>query len=132
MNNVDLVKLWEEKIMPNTPCAVLIEDIDGVFEGRENITNSICDIPGVTFDFLLRCIDGIQIQDGVLLFITTNHPEKLDCALSCGNLEGNGEIASRPGRIDRMVVISNPSLQAKKNIAVRIIGEKNATQIEQV
>lgn len=118
MTNGDLVKNWNEKISQNTPCVVLIEDIDSVFHGRENITNSASQKAGVSFDCLLRCIDGISINDGILLFLTTNDIDKVDCALSCTS--ENGE-ESRPGRIDRTVFIDSPSLLAKENIAKRIL-----------
>lgn len=43
---------------------------------------------GVTLSGLLNAIDGLAARDGRILFITSNHPEKLDPALL------------RPGRID--------------------------------
>lgn len=43
---------------------------------------------GVTFSGLLNALDGAAAQEGRLLFMTTNHIEKLDSALI------------RPGRCD--------------------------------
>jgi chaperone BCS1 len=67
----------------HTPYIMLIEDIDSVFNGRENISGG-----NLTFDCLINHLDGIADDFGRLLFITTNHPDKLDLALI------------RPGRLD--------------------------------
>lgn len=44
---------------------------------------------GVTLSGLLNAIDGLTAREGRILFITSNHPDKLDPALI------------RPGRVDR-------------------------------
>ena len=36
---------------------------------------------GVTFSGLLNAIDGVAAQEGKILFVTTNHIERLDEAL---------------------------------------------------
>lgn len=67
-----------------SPSILLIEDIDAAFVAREgqNANNTL------TFSGLLNAIDGALAQEGRLLFLTTNHPERLDPALV------------RPGRVD--------------------------------
>lgn len=67
--------------------AVLLEDIDAVVEGRAITAES----SGVTFAGLLNALDGVASQSGVLTFMTTNHPDKLDPALI------------RHGRVDKRV-----------------------------
>jgi len=119
MTNVDILKAWTDKVGNDTPCVVLMEDFDAIFNLRENITNKDGTVAGLTFDCLLRCIDGINTNDGILLFITTNDITKIDQALSCST--EHGVIESRPGRIDRTVLIGNPSDKAKLNIATRIL-----------
>jgi chaperone BCS1 len=66
---------------------LLIEDVDCVFKEKRG-TN---DATGVTLSGLLNALDGVSSREGRLLFLTTNHPEKLDPALI------------RPGRVDRKV-----------------------------
>jgi hypothetical protein len=88
------MKTWTE-MQTNTPCIALIEDIDNVFHGRENIVRR----PGLfpmmplepkegdgdkdksgrgpmgaflTFDCLLNCLDGVEKADGIFTIITTN------------------------------------------------------------
>lgn len=64
---------------------LLLEDVDAAFANRNNDQDG----KGITFSGLLNAIDGVMSQEGHILFMTTNHPERLDQALI------------RPGRIDR-------------------------------
>ena len=56
---------------------LVFEDIDAVFRGR-----SAEDSGGISFSGLLNAIDGVAAQEGRALFMTTNHPERLDPALT--------------------------------------------------
>ncbi|KAI9204308.1 BCS1 N terminal-domain-containing protein [Polychytrium aggregatum] len=92
------------ELMVDTPprCILLLEDIDAAFVSRES---AAAVAPGastaaagtasanVTFSGLLNAIDGVAAQEGRLLFMTTNHIEKLDPALI------------RPGRVDVKVLL---------------------------
>ena len=67
------------------PCVLCLEDVDGLIEG-------------VTRNELLNQLDGLgRGGDGVLTVATTNHPEKLDAALT-----------ERPSRFDAKWIIKNP------------------------
>ena len=66
---------------------LLIEDIDCAFKDWRNTTAA----SGVTLSGLLNSLDGVSSRDGRVLFLTTNHPERLDPALL------------RPGRVDRKI-----------------------------
>jgi chaperone BCS1 len=74
-------------LMRNVPArsAVLLEDIDSMFDQRDGSADKRSK---VTFSGLLNAIDGIAAHEGRLLFMTTNHKEKLAPALI------------RPGRVD--------------------------------
>lgn len=64
---------------------VLLEDIDSAFSQRqksEDVRNRL------TFSGLLNALDGAASKEGTLVFMTTNHPDRLDEALV------------RPGRAD--------------------------------
>lgn len=91
MHNDELFRYWATAVS-QSPCIVLIEDIDAVFEGRQTKQGFL------TFDALLNCMDGIASNSGIAVFVTTNRPETLDVALAA-----NGTTTSRPGRIDRIV-----------------------------
>jgi SpoVK/Ycf46/Vps4 family AAA+-type ATPase len=85
------LKFMEDKTI------LLLEDIDSLFEKRE----STSDNPGITFSNFINILDGVLYKHGCIIFLTTNHPEKLDHALL------------RIGRIDNIFRIDYPS---KNNI----------------
>ncbi|MFO0959471.1 MAG: AAA family ATPase [Isosphaeraceae bacterium] len=70
---------------------LLIEDVDCAF-GPKRKTG---DETGVTLSGLLNALDGVSSREGRILFLTTNHPERLDPALV------------RPGRVDRSLHLAN-------------------------
>lgn len=56
---------------------ILLEDVDAAFVKREGADGS----SSVTFSGLLNTIDGVGAQQGRLIFLTTNHRERLERAL---------------------------------------------------
>jgi len=74
---------------------ILLEDIDGIFVARESVNQGR--EGGVSFSGLLNALDGVRSQEGRILFMTTNHREKLDPALM------------RPGRADFHAYLGNAS-----------------------
>lgn len=72
---------------------VALEDIDAVRFTHQRSKGSEEEASGVTLSGLLNAIDGIAAPEGRILFLTSNHPEKLDAALV------------RPGRVDRVVAL---------------------------
>ncbi|KNC77369.1 hypothetical protein SARC_10167 [Sphaeroforma arctica JP610] len=72
-------------------CILLLEDVDHAFNAAaDGSTDESTNVKSssVTFSGLLNAIDGVAAQEGRLLILTTNNPEKLAPALI------------RPGRID--------------------------------
>ncbi|KAK6622589.1 mitochondrial chaperone [Polyplax serrata] len=70
---------------------ILLEDIDSAFLSREEFgegKNLYEGLSRVTFSGLLNCLDGVASAEARVLFMTTNHIERLDPALI------------RPGRVD--------------------------------
>lgn len=86
---------------------LVIEDVDTVFNQRSQVSMS-----QVTFSGLLNALDGIESKAGRMLFVTTNHPERLDPALI------------RPGRVDRKVCISNPTSEQVERLFLRFYPER--------
>lgn len=74
---------------PN-PAILLLEDVDAAFKGRRADKEAGS---GLSFSGVLDALDGVAAQEGRILFMTTNHPERLDPALI------------RPGRIDRSILL---------------------------
>lgn len=82
MNDTTLTRLMQS--LP-TRAAVLLEDVDCLFVDRKSGE----DKARVSFSALLNAIDGVNASEGRIIFMTTNHKDKLSKALI------------RPGRIDR-------------------------------
>lgn len=116
-SNNTLREGWAE-IEEYTPCFLLVEDIDAVFESDRS--NKI-DGSNVTFDCLLNLISGVNSIDGYFLFLTTNNLHVLDEALATQDEEGN--VIVRPGRIDRAVHFGAVGSDGKRFIAKKILGE---------
>jgi ATP-dependent Zn protease len=72
---------------------LLIEDIDSLFDKRSGTQDN----PSITFSNLINILDGVLYRHATIIFLTTNHPEKLDHALL------------RIGRIDSIIQINYPS-----------------------
>jgi hypothetical protein len=143
MSNSELNKAWGE-MQINVPCIALIEDIDNVFHGRENVARKNGMMPlmmtkekdtdekqrnpfaPLTFDCLLNCIDGVDRSDGIFTIITTNDIAKVDPALGQPRKLPDGTvefISTRPGRIDKAVELTYLEPGDKKLMAERILGD---------
>ncbi len=123
MDNGEFGDNWS-KAIDCAPAIVLIEDIDSVFQGRNNRLGKAGG--GLTFDCLLNTISGVGNADGVFLIITTNHPEDLDPALGAPQASQDGTqtmISTRPGRIDRTLALQAPSAACLRQIARRILSD---------
>uniref|UniRef100_A0A7S2NWR4 AAA+ ATPase domain-containing protein n=1 Tax=Zooxanthella nutricula TaxID=1333877 RepID=A0A7S2NWR4_9DINO len=79
--------------LPSTAMVVL-EDIDALFTNHREVDHSTSSL---SFSGFLNCLDGLGAPDDVIVCMTTNHPEKLDPAVT------------RPGRIDMKVAFKSPS-----------------------
>jgi hypothetical protein len=111
--NVTMLEMWDYACS-ESPCLILIEDIDAVFDGRENTTGVR---EGLTFNCLLECLDGVSKNDsGVIVMISSNHMDKLDPALC------------RPGRMDRRVCFSTIDKEGKLRMAKRILGDSDSVK----
>eukprot|EP00357_Protocruzia_adherens_P019985 CAMPEP_0115024918 /NCGR_PEP_ID=MMETSP0216-20121206/33614_1 /TAXON_ID=223996 /ORGANISM="Protocruzia adherens, Strain Boccale" /LENGTH=204 /DNA_ID=CAMNT_0002399249 /DNA_START=442 /DNA_END=1052 /DNA_ORIENTATION=+ len=74
--NIDDAKLNAR--LRDTPAnsIILIEDVDAIFVDRESVKRE--DRLTVSFSGLLNALDGVASQEGRIVFLTTNHIEKLD------------------------------------------------------
>ncbi|KZT69591.1 P-loop containing nucleoside triphosphate hydrolase protein [Daedalea quercina L-15889] len=73
-----------KKAREMAPCIMVLEDLDSL-------------ITDTNRSFFLNQLDGLEGNDGLLLFASTNHLEKLDVALS-----------GRPSRFDRKFAFDDP------------------------
>lgn len=102
---------WEQATC-DAPCIVLIEDIDTVFNGRQNLNQATMLDNTLTYDCLLNCIGGITIADGVIVFVSSNKPETIDGALLRG------------GRLDRSIEVLGLDYEGRIKLAERILGNR--------
>ncbi|KAJ2782063.1 Complex III assembly protein translocase and chaperone [Coemansia javaensis] len=94
---------------------LLLEDVDAAF-GR---ARQLSDQGGfqqsmVTFSGLLNALDGVASSDERIIFMTTNHLDRLDPALV------------RPGRVDVKVLLANASPHQIRTMFVRFYGADHA------
>lgn len=85
---------------------VLMEDIDRAFTNDSRVTMS----------GLLNALDGVAAQEGRLVFMTTNHVERLDAALI------------RPGRADIKLEIGNLTANQSYDIFVKFFPKSTEAQ----
>lgn len=76
---------------------ILLEDIDAAFSGRSQTSEGGYSKSNVTFSGLLNAFDGVASAEERIIFMTTNHEDRLDPALI------------RPGRVDLKELIDNAS-----------------------
>lgn len=95
----------------------MFEDIDTVFNGRENITAH----KSLTFDCVINAISGVDAPDGIFLVVTTNRLEFIDPAFGvASSVEG---VSTRPGRIDTVLYLGNMSVPNCRKLANRILAD---------
>ena len=87
---------------------LLLEDIDCLFEKRASVETQ-----SFTFSNLLNILDGVLFKHGIIVFITTNHPEKLDNALL------------RQGRTDMIIELNYPSKTEIEKLFRDMLGGKH-------
>lgn len=91
---------------------LLLEDIDSAFNERRQSEDQGY-VSGVTFSGLLNALDGVASADERIIFMTTNHPERLDPALI------------RPGRVDYKECIDNATEEQARAMFLRFYKDKN-------
>jgi hypothetical protein len=123
--NDEFRKEWR-RCMTVSPCIVLIEDIDRVFHGDSPANDHI----QLTLDALLNQIDGVEGNNGLLLFITANDTTKVSPALcdvndskraKYGTFDTQLKATSRPGRVDISVEFGSLGLDERWKIVNRIM-----------
>jgi chaperone BCS1 len=72
----------------------------------------------VTFSGFLNALDGVASGEERIIFMTTNHVEKLDPALI------------RPGRVDLMQVIDDATPEQASSLFNRFYGEEDGQTLD--
>jgi ATP-dependent 26S proteasome regulatory subunit len=90
----DLFQAAEDK----APAVIILEDLDRVFWAGETPAKRT----SITLPHLLNCLDGLGMQNGIVVVATANDPTTLDPA-----------ILKRPGRFDRVAAFRSPSFDLR-------------------
>ena len=99
-----------EKARKNTPCVIFIDEIDALGANRSDINKG--GNRTVINQFLAE-LDGLNSNnDGILILAATNTPWHLDPAFR------------RPGRFDRIIFVSPPDENARKEIFELLLKKK--------
>lgn len=122
MTNKDFREKWME-CRGWAPCIIAIEDIHSVFDGRKNICHSGKMETGLTFEFLLNTVDGLENSEGIFFIVTGNDLSTVDPALGGHKGVSNGKDWSRPGRVDQVIHFDYLSDGGKLKMAERIFAE---------
>ncbi|KAI7102881.1 hypothetical protein KC352_g37566, partial [Hortaea werneckii] len=89
----DLLTRLLATVPPRT--LVLLEDADAAFSNRRQVDEDGYSGANVTYSGLLNALDGVASAEERIIFMTTNHLDRLDDALI------------RPGRVDMTVHLGN-------------------------
>ncbi|KAF8557301.1 hypothetical protein OG21DRAFT_347071 [Imleria badia] len=98
---------------------ILIEDVDAAFNKRVRTSDDGYQ-SSVTFSGFLNALDGVASGEERIIFMTTNHLEKLDPALI------------RPGRVDLNVLVDDASPTQAKTLFTRFYGESDEASREDI
>ncbi|TBU32454.1 BCS1 N terminal-domain-containing protein [Dichomitus squalens] len=106
-------------LLSNTPerSFVLIEDIDAAFNRRVQTSEDGYQ-SSVTFSGFLNALDGVASGEERIIFMTTNHPERLDPALI------------RPGRVDLAALIDDATPKQARRLFERFYGRDDSAESE--
>ena len=98
--------------MSNVPerSIVLIEDVDAAFNKRVQTSEDGYQ-SSVTFSGFLNALDGVGSSEERIIFLTTNHVERMDAALV------------RPGRVDMTIRLGEASRYQVERFWDRFYGD---------
>lgn len=108
-------------LLSNLPDAsiLLLEDIDAAFPASRSRSHAKMEdagdgfVPGVTFSGLLNALDGVASSESRIVFMTTNHAERLDPALV------------RPGRVDLSLELGDADEHQVRLMFQKFYGERS-------
>lgn len=117
MDNAEFDKALQE--ICSDSAIILFEDLDVVFNGRKNLTRS-SQYGGLTFDFFINKLSGVNSIKNKFIFVTTNNLENVDSAIK------------RPGRIDEIIEIPPLTVAEKTKLATAILDKENISLVVRV
>lgn len=101
LNECDMIRAVNSASNTEKTSILVIEDIDCIFTDRKE---GDCVKNKITMNGILNCLDGFNNPEGLIVIMTTNYPDKLDCALL------------RSGRIDMNIELTYLDKYQAKNM----------------
>lgn len=92
-----------ETARANTPCVLFLDELDALGQKRTHLRGASW-LRGTVNQLLVEMDSVASNNDGLFVLGATNHPWDVDSALL------------RPGRLDRLVFVSPPDLEARESI----------------
>ena len=93
-----------EEAKKNAPCIIFIDEIDAVARSRGTGMGGGHDEREQTLNQLLVEMDGVGVNEGIIVMAATNRVDILDRAIL------------RPGRFDRKVMVGRPDVKGREEI----------------
>ena len=93
-----------EEAKKNAPCIIFIDEIDAVARRRGTGMGGGHDEREQTLNQMLVEMDGLGVNEGIIVMAATNRVDILDPAIM------------RPGRFDRKVVVGRPDVRGREEI----------------
>lgn len=109
-SEANLRRIFEEA-RQNRPAVLFFDELEAFLPKRTELSRSDAPEKGIVATFL-SYTDGLGDLDGVLLIGATNYPNLIDPA------------ALRPGRFDKLIYISPPGYEARREIFKRHLKDK--------
>ncbi|KXS94694.1 hypothetical protein AC578_10361 [Pseudocercospora eumusae] len=107
----DLLNQLLVQVPPRT--IVLLEDADAAFSNRQQVDSDGYSGANVTYSGLLNALDGVASAEERIIFMTTNHVDRLDDALI------------RPGRVDMTLHLGNATEDQMERLWDRFYAEQD-------
>ncbi|KAF7187969.1 Mitochondrial chaperone BCS1 [Pseudocercospora fuligena] len=108
----DLLNQLLVQVPPRT--IVLLEDADAAFSNRQQVDSDGYSGANVTYSGLLNALDGVASAEERIIFMTTNHVDRLDDALI------------RPGRVDMTLHLGNATEDQMERLWDRFYAEQDS------
>jgi len=89
---------------------ILIEDVDAFFQQRAKADAQV----KVSYSGFINALDGVAAHEGSVVFLTTNHPERID------------EAAIRSGRVDFRMELSRCDADQLERMFLKFFDDRDA------
>jgi len=104
-----------------TRSIILIEDVDAFFQQRSKADVQV----RVSYSGFINALDGVASHEGSVVFLTTNHPDRIDeAAIRSGRVDFRMELSlCDTDQLERMFLKFFDDAEAAKRFAIAVPGD---------